>query len=114
MNPLRQHIDDLLNNIRAVERFTVDGRDAFMSDDKTQYAVVRAYEIIGEVVKRMPAEILARYPEVTWKQIAGFRDFLIHRYDEIDLAIVWSAVEKLPALKVATEDMWRNLDTEEQ
>ena len=50
MNPVRQYVEDMLTNIGAIERFTADGRNAFLADDKTQYAVIRAYELIGEVV----------------------------------------------------------------
>jgi uncharacterized protein with HEPN domain len=36
----------------------------FVADDRTQYAVVRAYEIIGEAVKGVPAEVIAFYPDI--------------------------------------------------
>ena len=109
MRRLLEYVEDLLANIVAVERFTVDGRDAFLNDVKTQYAVIRAYEIIGEIVKRLPADLLENYPNVEWKQIAGFRDFLIHRYSAVDPEIVWGAVEKLPALRAAVEAIQKQL-----
>ncbi len=112
MNPVRQYVEDLLTNIEAIERFTADGRDAFLADDKTQYAVIRAYELVGEVVKRLPPELLEPYPEVEWKQIAGFRDFLIHRYDEVDLDVVWGAVEKMSRLRTAVEAIQQQMDPE--
>ena len=37
--------------IDAARSFTVDGREAFMADLKTQSAVIRQIEIIGEAVK---------------------------------------------------------------
>ena len=106
----RQLLDDLLQQIVAVESFTADGRSAFVSDLRTQYAVIRAYELIGEIVKRLPSELLSASPHIPWKRIAGFRDFLIHRYDDVDLAIVWGAVEQLPTLKQAVEAMLRDFD----
>jgi uncharacterized protein with HEPN domain len=41
-------------------------------------AVARNFEIIGEAVKNVPKQIKDKYPEVEWKEAAGFRDILIH------------------------------------
>lgn len=44
------------------------------------YAVVRAFEIIGEAAKKVPLSVRKRHPKVPWKQMAGMRDKLIHEY----------------------------------
>lgn len=49
----------------------------------TQFAVIRAYEVIGEIVKRLPQTFTDEYLDVNWRKLAGFRDFLAHNYDEI-------------------------------
>ena len=71
--------------IDAARSFTVDGRDAFMADLKTQSAVIRQIEIVGEAVKRLSEEAKAAEPEVPWRLIAGTRDRLIHGYFQVDL-----------------------------
>lgn len=72
-----QHVRDACQKIL---RYTSDGRDAFLSDERTQDAVIRNLEIIGEAVKSLSTDTKANYPEVHWKQIAGLRDKLIHEY----------------------------------
>ena len=71
-----------------------------MADRKTQSAVVRQLEIIGEAVKNLSAALTARESRVPWRQIAGARDRLIHGYFKVDLDAVWAMVEQdLPTLR---------------
>jgi uncharacterized protein with HEPN domain len=75
---------------------------AFDSDLKTQDAVIRVFEIIGEAVKSLPEEWIEKEPEIPWRQIAGFRDVLAHAYFAVNTSVVWAAaVEKAPLLKAA-------------
>jgi len=72
----------------------------FLEDPKTQSAVIRQFEIIGEAVKKLDATITDTYPEVDWSAIAGMRDLLIHHYFGVDLDIVWQSLSiDLPQFK---------------
>ena len=90
-----------LDSIKKIEIYTKDilYKD-FSKNSMTADAVIRNLEIIGEAVKKLPAEMKKEFPDVEWKKIAGFRDILIHGYFDIDLEIVWDIVEnKIPELK---------------
>ena len=77
-----------------------------MSDLKTQSAVIRQIEIIGEAVKRLSGELTAAEPDIPWRQIAGTRDRLVHAYFKVDLDAVWAMVEQdLAPLKQAVQRM---------
>lgn len=86
-----QHIADA---IERIERFSADGRAAFMADEKTQSAVVRQLEIIGEAAKRLSDDLKASAPDLPWREIAATRDRLIHGYFTVKLEIVWNVVER--------------------
>jgi uncharacterized protein with HEPN domain len=74
-------------------------KTAFKKDIKTQDAVIRRIEIIGEATKRLSNEIRSAHPEIPWKEMAGMRDVVIHDYDEVDLDFVWAvANEAVPRL----------------
>lgn len=69
----------------------------FAQDRKTIYAVVRAFEIIGEAAKKVPPSVRKRHAKVPWKQMAGMRDKLIHEYFGVNYQVLWkTAQEDIP------------------
>jgi uncharacterized protein with HEPN domain len=90
------HVQDA---IRRIQSYVTGGRQEFRSDTKTQDAVVRNLEVIGEAVKQLSQATRDAHPTVPWKQIAGMRDKMIHEYFGVNLDLVWDAVVRdLPKL----------------
>jgi uncharacterized protein with HEPN domain len=95
------YLNDILEAIVNIKRF-LTGIDypTFTEDIKTQYAVIRALEIIGEASKKIPNEIKENYPWIPWRFMAGMRDKLIHDYFGVDTQVVWNtATEDIVALE---------------
>ena len=98
------HITECIDKIESYTSRM--NKDAFLNDKKTQDAVVRNLEIIGEAVKNIPRSFRDKHPKVPWKEIAGFRDVLIHMYFEVDVDAVYGVLEKdLPELKQMIDDI---------
>jgi uncharacterized protein with HEPN domain len=96
--------------IDAIQSYTIGGREAFFSDGKTQDAVIRNIEIIGQAIKGISGDTRALDMAVPWRQIAGMRDKLIHEYFGVDLALVWDVVEReLPDLRPRLEGLSQRL-----
>ncbi len=51
------YLRDMLQELDDIGAFTVEGETAFLQDVKTQKAVIRSYEVIGEIAKRLPADL---------------------------------------------------------
>jgi len=96
------YIVHMLECAERILAYTQAGRDDFFRDPKTQDAVIRNFEVIGEAAKRVPKTTQELCPEVPWRQVAGFRDVLIHQYEGVDLQQVWQrVVEDLPPVRDA-------------
>lgn len=108
----RDSLLDMLEYIGHLESFTIGGRAALNADIRTQLAVRKAYEVLGEIAKRLPDSLLGQQPHIRWRALKGFRDVLSHQYDKIDLNLVWDAVEDLPSLRAAVEALLAGLPDE--
>lgn len=101
---VRVYLLDILERCERIARY-VEGFDEarWSKDERTQDAVLRNLEVIGEAVKRLPADLRRRAPEIPWQDIAGLRDILIHEYEGVDFAIVWDI--EVPALQQAVSGL---------
>ena len=110
MKDERAYLTHAIEAIDAIADYTAAGQKAFFSDGKTQDAVIRNIEIIGQAVKGVSDSTRALEPAVPWRQIAGMRDKLIHEYFGADLALVWDVVEReLPVLRPQLETLSERL-----
>lgn len=100
-------LKDILEAIHRIQSYTEDmNYDAFQSDTKTQDAVMRNLEIIGEATKQLSETMRQQAPHIPWRNIARMRDKLIHHYFGVNLDIVWQVIQNdLPPLMTAINGM---------
>jgi len=104
MRNVRLYLERLLDIIRNIEEFTEAGREAFLSEDKTQAAVIWNLEKIGFATQRIPQDVRARYPVVPWNMLAPFEDETRYQYDRVVPEDIWRTVAgELPDLKPLLE-----------
>lgn len=103
------YVEDIRDAIGKIRQFT-DGMPStvFAQDAKTQDAVIRNLEIIGEAAKHLPEQIRAAHGDADWRKIAGLRDILIYEYFGININVVWDIVQqKLPLLEQTVNQLLR-------
>jgi uncharacterized protein with HEPN domain len=99
-------LDMLQASRKAIEYARGLNEEQFQASGLHQDAILRQLTIVGEAAKRVSAEFRASHPEVPWRQVAGFRDVVVHDYARVDLQEVWRIVrEDLPALVTLLEPL---------
>ena len=97
------HVRDAL---RQILEYAKEGRDFFQRDKKTQDAIIRQFQVLGEAAKKLSTPFRKSYADIPWKEMSGMRDKMIHEYFGIDLDLVWDVVEKeLPTLQKKIEKL---------
>jgi len=104
---LLAHMLDCLTRIRE---YTNGERTRFDASRLVQDAVIRNLQTLAESSQRLSREIKATEAQIPWRELAGFRNVIVHGYLGVDLGAVWLVVEQdLPALSDAVSRMTQQL-----
>ena len=94
-----QRLNDLNETAYKLAILVSKGKENFLSEFESQWAIERALHNIGEFCTHLSAEYKSLYPDIAWKEIIGMRTQLAHAYHQIDETIVWNAASvSVPAL----------------
>ena len=100
---LLAHMRDCLDRIRE---YTNGERARFDASRLVQDAVIRNLQTLAESSQRLSNEIKAIEAQIPWRELAGFRNVIVHGYLGVDLGAVWLVVEQdLPVLSDAVKRM---------
>lgn len=89
------HLADVLEAIAKVREYTRGGEAAFRKTSMVRDAVIARFIQIGQAVKDAQDEgldLAALAPEIAWRDVAGMRDRLAHKYWDADYAMIWSVI----------------------
>lgn len=94
---LKDYLGHIHEAIERINRY-VGGisEDDFLGDEKTQDAVIRNFEIIGEAsrnIERYHPDFAREHSEVSWGIAYEMRNVLAHGYFMVDMEIVWKTIK---------------------
>ena len=92
----RVRLEHILSACRDIIEMTTDG----INDRKTELAVTKLIEIIGEASRHVSPKMKEKYPQIPWSQIIGMRNILIHKYFRISESHLQDTVfHRIPVLR---------------
>ena len=98
-------IDFLIDSSKGLEY------EVLIKDETLKRAFVRSLEVIGEATKNISSQFRQKHPDIEWRELAGLRDKLIHRYFGVQWEIVWDVVKnQIPELKERIERILKELE----
>lgn len=101
---LPEYLGHLVQAIDRVHRYVAGMTEtSFLQDEKTQDAVIRNFEVIGEAsnnIKKYHPDFARQHPEVPLNFAYEMRNALAHGYFKIDFELVWKTIHAdLPGLR---------------
>lgn len=110
-NRLPDYLDHMLEAAQqACSYVETMSKDDFLTDKRTQQAVIMNLIIIGEAATKvmdLNVGFVTDHPQIPWRSMRGMRNRIAHGYFDINLDVVWDTVqtalpellERLPAIR---------------
>lgn len=74
----RVYLKHIVRCITRIEEYTATGREGFLSSPIAQDATLRNLQTMAESTQRLSDHLKARYPDIDWRALSGFRNVLVH------------------------------------
>lgn len=84
-----ERADVILDAMEGIDEVT------FRSSELHRGLVLWSLTVVGEAANRLPAELTSAHPNVPWSRMVGFRNLVVHTYENIDAAILWTTIEQI-------------------
>ena len=93
----------------AFEVFGDVSEENFLQSKTLKLAMAMSVIRVGELVKTLTMEFRDNQKQIAWRDIAGFRDIAAHKYDIIDMKLLYYSIKnELPELKKQIEKILAN------
>jgi uncharacterized protein with HEPN domain len=107
---IKDYLNHILEAIERINRYLGNmDEEEFLRDEKTQDAVIRNFEIIGEAsrnIERRHPDFAAEHSDVPWGIAYEMRNALAHGYFMVDMGIVWKTIQiDLPQMAVRIQEL---------
>jgi uncharacterized protein with HEPN domain len=95
-----QFLLDMLQSADLILTYTAQcSKDEFVANVQLQDSVIRRLLVIAEAARRVSDATRQALPNVSWQEINGMRNRLVHQYNDVNLNIVWDVVQfEIPPL----------------
>ena len=95
-----QFLLDMLQSSELIIQYTAEySKDDFIENIQLQDSVIRRLLVIAEAARRVSETTRQNLSNISWREINGMRNRLVHEYDDINLNIIWDVIQhEIPSL----------------
>jgi uncharacterized protein with HEPN domain len=95
-----QFLLDMLQSAELILTYTAQcSKDEFVANVQLQDSVIRRLLVIAEAARRVSETTRQGLPNISWQEINGMRNQLVHEYDDVNLNILWDVIQfEIPPL----------------
>ncbi len=86
------HIESAILEIRAPTAGM--SQEDYEADSKTQRAVERNLQIIGEAAHKLSPALTQAHPGVPWDDVYAARNVVVHQYFGVNQKILWDILQE--------------------
>ena len=87
-------LQKIIENINLSIKFLGEtSQENFLKDELLQHAEAMVSIKIGELIKTLTAEFREKNNNIEWKKATGYRDIVAHRYDSLEMEIVYQTIK---------------------
>jgi len=106
----RERLRDILEAIAAIEKYAIQGKEAFEGEELIRTWIATHLQIIGEASSSLSQGLKSKYSDIPWNDIVGMRHILVHHYFKMNYKVLWATVvNDLPPFKTRVEAMLNEL-----
>ncbi|MGB6229896.1 MAG: HepT-like ribonuclease domain-containing protein [Litorimonas sp.] len=93
--------------VKAIDLLGNLSPEAFASDDRTFYAVIKCVEVVGEAAAQIGrSDLQSLSSDIPWRDVIGMRNILVHEYSGISPETIFDTVTlDFPVLIQALEKL---------
>ncbi len=89
-----QFLLDMLQSAELIITYTAQSsKDEFVANVQLQDSVIRRLLVIAEAARRVSEATRQTLTDISWQEINGMRNRLVHDYDDVNLNIVWDVIQ---------------------
>ncbi|MBP8286566.1 MAG: DUF86 domain-containing protein [Rhodoferax sp.] len=103
--PWQAYAHHILDAIAKIER--IQSRGDLTQDEVLFDATLRNLQTLSEATQMLPENLKAQFPGITWREIGGFRNILVHNYlGDVDALAVQVVIDRhIPELGRCIQSM---------
>ena len=88
-----QRVLHMLDAFKRIAKVTTgENVESFGANEDKCDIVERQISKIGEAAHAIDREFQAAHPEINWRELVDYHNFIVHEYNDVNYVLIWNSV----------------------